>query len=95
MPTNILLGTLSKIEMKKIAWLVLILLLTFFVLVYISVSGNKEFETALIVDLEDVKTMDFRDHDSVRVVASSLYKGNYLKETMQGRNYREAWSTPV
>lgn len=81
--------------MKKIAWVVVILLLTFIVLVYISVSGSKEFETAVIVDFEDVENIDFRKHDSVRIVASTLYKENFLKETMQGKNYRKAWTTPV
>ncbi len=81
--------------MKKIAWLVVILFLIFLILVYISVLGNKEFETALIIDFDDVENIDFRDHDSVRVAASTLYKGNFLKETMQGTNYRRAWTTPV
>ena len=81
--------------MKKVAWLVVILLLAFLVLVYISVSGNRDFETAVIVDIDDVENIDFRDHDSVLVAASTLYRGNILKQTMQGKNYREAWTTPV
>lgn len=81
--------------MKKIAWLVLILLIVFLGLVYLSVSGNREFETAVIVDIEDVDHIDFSEHDSVMVAASTLYKGNFLKQTMQGKNYREAWTTPV
>lgn len=81
--------------MKKIAWVLIILFLTFLVLVYISVSGNKDFETAVIVNVEDVEDIDFRDYDSVKVAASTLYKGDYLKETMQGKNYRRAWTTPV
>lgn len=81
--------------MKKIAWLVVILLLVFLVLVYISVSGNKDFETAVIVDIDDVENIDFSAHDSILVAASTLYKGNILKQTMQGKNYREAWTTPV
>lgn len=81
--------------MKKIAWLVVIILLVFLTLVYISVSGNKEFETAVIMDVEDVENIDFKEHDSVKIAASTLYKGNLLKETMQGKNYREAWTTPV
>ena len=81
--------------MKKIAWLVIILLLTFLVLVYISVSGNDDFETAVIVEVDDADNIDFRNHDSVKVAASTLYQGNLLKETMQGSNYREAWKTPV
>lgn len=81
--------------MKKIAWLVVIILLVFLTLVYISVSGNQDFETAVIVDVEDVENIDFSEHDSIMVAASTLYKGNLLKQTMQGKNYREAWTTPV
>lgn len=81
--------------MKKIAWLVVIILLVFLTLVYLSVSGNKDFETAVIIDLDDVENIDFREHDSIMVAASTLYKGNFLKQTMQGENYREAWTTPV
>lgn len=81
--------------MKKIIWLVIIIFLVFLTLVYISVSGNKNYETARIVDPEDVENIDFREHDSVKVAASTLYKGNFLKHTMQGTNYRLAWTTPV
>lgn len=81
--------------MKKIAWLAVILLLVFLVMVYISVSGNKDYETAVIVDVDDLENIDFRKHDYVRVAASTLYKGNFIKETIQGKNYREAWTTPV
>lgn len=87
--------TIKRIEMKKIAWVVAILLLTFLILVYISVSGNKEFETALIVNIDDVENINFREHDSIKVAATTLYKGNFLKKAMQGKNYRTAWTTPV
>lgn len=82
--------------MKKIFWVVAILFTLFLVLIYLSVSGNKgDHETAIIVDLEDVDNIDFSVHDSVTVAATTLYKGNLLKQTMQGRNYRKAWATPV
>ncbi|MCM4160184.1 hypothetical protein FHG64_04635 [Antarcticibacterium flavum] len=82
--------------MKRIIWLVIILLIVFLGLVYLSVSGQKEeFDTAVIIEPGDVDGIDFTLHDSVTVAASSLYKGNLLKETMQGKNYREAWETPV
>lgn len=82
--------------MKKIFWVAAILLILFLALVYISVSGNKEdHETAIIVDIEDIDNVDFSEHDSITVAATTLYKGNLLKQTMQGENYREAWATPV
>ena len=82
--------------MKKLLWLVLILLIGFIGLIYFSVLGtDKEFETATIEDFKDIEDIDFRAHDSVTVAASSLYKINPLKNIMQGENYREAWATPV
>lgn len=82
--------------MKKILWLIAFLLILFLGLVYLSVSGQeKEFETAVILKQGDVQNIDFTQHDSVTVAASSLYTGNMLKKTMQGKNYREAWATPV
>jgi hypothetical protein len=82
--------------MKKVLWLFIILLFLFLVMVYLSVSGqDKEFATAVILEPGDVENIDFSQHDSVTVAASSLYEGNVIKETMQGKNYREAWATPV
>lgn len=82
--------------MKKLLWLVFILLIGFIGLVYFSVSStDKEFETVTIQEFDDLENIDFRRHDSVEVAASSLYKANELKGIMQGENYREAWTTPV
>lgn len=82
--------------MKKILLLLGILLTIFVVLVYLSVSGTKEeFHTAVIQNFENLENLDFREHDSVMVAATTLYEGNKLKETMQGGNYRKAWATPV
>lgn len=82
--------------MKKIFAFVAILFIVFLALVYWSVSStDKEFDTCEIMNFEDLERIDFKDHDSVLVAPSSLYEGNFLKEFMQGKNYREAWSTPV
>ncbi len=83
--------------MKKLLWLVFILLIGFIGLVYFSVSStDKEFETVIIQEFDDLESIDFRRHDSVEVAASSLYEANELKDIMQGENYRrEAWTRPV
>lgn len=82
--------------MKKILWLLIFLLILFIGLVYFSVSGSgTEENTAVIMDPDDLNQIDFKKHDSVLIAASTLYRGNFLKETMQGENYRKAWSTPV
>ena len=82
--------------MKKIFWVAAILLILFLALVYISVSGNqREHETAIIIDIDDLENVDFSEHDSITVAATTLYKGSLLKQTMQGENYRKAWAAPV
>ncbi len=82
--------------MKKLIWLVFILLIGFIGLIYFSVSStDKEFETVTIQEFDDLENIDFRRHDSVEVAASSLYEANELKDIMQGDNYREAWTSPV
>ncbi|MGA8853861.1 MAG: hypothetical protein WB492_06760 [Christiangramia sp.] len=82
--------------MKKILALVAILFILFLALVYWSVSStDKEFKTCKIQNYEDLETVNFREHDSVLLAPSTLYEGDILKEFMQGKNYREAWSTPV
>lgn len=82
--------------MKKILLSLLILIIIFIGLVYLSVSGSdKTFGTAKIRNIEDLENTDFREHDSVLVAASTLYQGSLLKETMQGENYRQAWATAV
>lgn len=82
--------------MKKLLWIPVILLVGFIALVYLSVSvGNKTLVTAEINTAEDMERVDFEKHDSVFVAASTLYRGNFLKNFMQGENFREAWATPV
>ncbi|PKD20212.1 hypothetical protein APR41_14615 [Salegentibacter salinarum] len=82
--------------MNKLPWLILIFLIGFIGLIYFSVSGTeKEFETITIKEFKDIENIDFREHDSVLVAASSLYETYPLKNIMQGENYREAWATPV
>lgn len=82
--------------MKKIFIFVAILFILFILLIYWSVSSaDKEFETCKIENFEDLDKVDFKDHDSVLIAASTLYEGDLLKELMQGENYRDAWITPV
>ena len=82
--------------MKKLLWLVFILIIGFIALVYFSVSStDKEFETVTIQEFDGLENIDFRRHDSVQVAASSLYEANQLKDIMQGENYREAWTSQV
>ncbi|GAA4320029.1 hypothetical protein GCM10023115_46820 [Pontixanthobacter gangjinensis] len=82
--------------MKKVLVFAGILLVVFIGLTYWSASStDKEFKTCEIKNFEDLEKVNFKEHDSVLVAPSSLYEGNILKAFMQGKNYREAWSTPV
>ncbi len=82
--------------MKKVLTAITILFIIFIGMVYWSVSStDKEFKTCEIKDFDDLEKVNFKEHDSVLVAPSTLYEGNFLKEFMQGRNYRETWSTPV
>ncbi|RRQ50440.1 hypothetical protein DZC72_07790 [Maribacter algicola] len=83
--------------MKKIGLILGIIVLAFILLTYISISSTrKENKTSSIVlNIEDLKSIDFSRIDSVLVAPSTLYKANAVKKMMQGQQYREAWSTPV
>ncbi|MCH4823625.1 hypothetical protein ML462_10630 [Gramella lutea] len=82
--------------MKKFLALVAILFIVFLALTYWSTSStSKEFQTCEIKEFNDLSKVDFRNHDSVLIAPGTLYEGSFLKEFMQGKNYRKAWSTPV
>ena len=74
----------------------LIILALFLILVYWSLGETEEeFRTATVLGVEDVASIDFREFDSVTVAANTLYEASWVKEFMQGEQYREAWATPV
>tara|TARA_R110002074_G_scaffold161480_3_gene319312 strand:+ start:43199 stop:44449 length:1251 start_codon:yes stop_codon:yes gene_type:complete len=65
-------------------------------LTYWSVSTtNKTFQTCEILGMSDLHSINFKDFDSVKVAASTLYEANGIKKLIQGEQYRDAWSTPV
>ena len=81
--------------MKKILGIILILLLLFFILLYWSVSiGPEEIELSEVIE-KPISSASALDSDSVVVKASNRYEANALKRFMQGKNYREAWETPI
>lgn len=85
--------------MKSIRYILIVLgtaLVVFLVLLYISISSDhRDFATSEIMMQEDIDVIDFREYDSVLLAASTFYKGNFIKEMMQGENYRRAWITPI
>lgn len=82
--------------MKKWVLIISFCILLFLILVYTSVaSAEKEFSTCVLSNHENIDSVNFRNYDSVHLAASELYEGGFIKEVMQGEQYREAWSTPV
>ncbi|GAB2772141.1 hypothetical protein [Salinimicrobium soli] len=80
--------------MKKILAILFILFLIFIVFTYWSVSVQpEEVKLSEVIEKENKNTSS--TNDSVWVIASNLYEGNGLKNFMQGKNYREAWATPI
>ncbi|MEY8848547.1 hypothetical protein AB9K26_07015 [Psychroserpens sp. XS_ASV72] len=65
-------------------------------MVYLSLFETKKtFATCKILSVDDITRTDFKEFDSVTVAANLLYEASFLKEIMQGEQYRDAWSTPV
>ncbi len=82
--------------MKKILWFLGIALGLFLVLIYFSLHyTDRRTATCELAGAGDLDAINFREHDSVLVAASTLYDANFLKKFMQGEHYRETWSTPV
>ena len=82
--------------MKKILSLVLIAIVVFGLLVYLSISSTEaQFKTCEILDISTLNATDFSKYDSVLVAANTLYDGDWVKKFMQGEQYRDAWAAPV
>ena len=82
--------------MKKIMIIIGVALIIFIILIYGSLNSTTEHaKSSAIVDFENVNSINFKDHDSLTIAASTLYEANELKKLMQGEHYREAWSTPI
>ncbi|WP_455170458.1 hypothetical protein [Aegicerativicinus sediminis] len=82
--------------MKKFLIGLLIIITLFIILLYWSLNSTpKDYKKGDIIGVESLDKIDFQKTDSVLIAASTLYKGDMLKEIMQGEHYRAAWETPV
>ncbi|WP_373071540.1 hypothetical protein [Zeaxanthinibacter enoshimensis] len=82
--------------MKKILGALLIVILLFVGLLYISLHSTSGDEArSVILEPEPSENLNLRDYDSVKLMATDLYQANGLKKLMQGRQYRDAWASPV
>ncbi len=76
--------------------LFILFLVVFILLLYWSLSStDKEFDTAKLVNIDNIETFNFKNVDSVLITASTLYKADEIKRIMQGEQYRKAWETPI
>lgn len=82
--------------MKKLLVIILGLIVIFMALLYWSVlSTNSTDQQSLLLNLDNIETINFKDYDSVIIAASTLYKANTIKTVIQGEQYRKAWETPI
>ena len=82
--------------MRKFILIGSAIILVFIVLVYLSVSETKEsFRTCEVLNIDDMDKIKFGEFDSVTVAANTLYEASPLKKVMQGKQFREAWATPI
>ncbi|TYB73073.1 hypothetical protein ES676_09975 [Bizionia saleffrena] len=82
--------------MKKLLVVLGVLIVIFMALLYWSVlSTNTTEQHSLLINSDTVDTINFKDHDSVIIAASTLYKANPIKTVIQGEQYRKAWETAI
>lgn len=82
--------------MKKVFGVIALLLILFIVLMYASLNSKpKKIEISKLVNFDNVNSINFHDHDSVVISATTQYQSNELKNIMQGEHYRKAWSAPI
>lgn len=82
--------------MKRILLGLLIIIVIFIGLIYWSVNDTPDdYKKGQIVGVDNVDKFNFKKTDSVLIAASTLYRGDMLKELMQGEHYRAAWETPI
>lgn len=82
--------------MKKLLVVLGVLIVIFVALLYWSaLSTNTTEQDLLLINNDTVDTINFKEHDSVIIAASTLYKANPVKAVIQGEQYRKAWETPI
>jgi len=83
-------------KLKTAFKILIIIILLFIGLLYWSVSSTIEtFGRCRLLSPKNMATVDFKLYDSVLIAPSTNYKSNVVKNFMQGKQYRDAWSNPV
>jgi hypothetical protein len=82
--------------MKKFIVIFLSIAVVVVLIIYLSIwSTPTEVDSQIIVDAENIHTLDFKKQDSVNIAVTTMYTGTVLKEMVQGEQYRAEWSIPV
>ena len=82
--------------MKKIIAIFLGITATLVIIIYFSLwSSPTKIDSQIIVNAENINTLNFKNQSSVTIAVTTLYEGNLLKEMVQGEQYRDEWSIPV
>lgn len=82
--------------MKKFIVIFLCIAVVVVLIIYLSIwSTPTEVDSQIIVDAENIHTLDFKKQDSVNIAVTTMYTGTVLKEMVQGEQYRAEWSVPV
>tara|TARA_R110002049_G_scaffold302713_2_gene496062 strand:+ start:3402 stop:4679 length:1278 start_codon:yes stop_codon:yes gene_type:complete len=59
------------------------------------ISDNGSYETCNIHNIDDIHNIDYNKHDRLTTSAGTLYEGDVLKNILQGKNYRDAWTAKI
>ncbi len=82
--------------MKKIILIVLGVIAFVILIIYISIwSTPAKVESQILVNTDNINTIDFRKQDSVTIAVTTMYEANILKKMIQGEQYRAEWGVPV
>lgn len=57
-----------------------------------SIEGRPQ---EIVLEPTDLTEANLRQRDSVRLAATDVYQGGWLKKVLQGETYREAWATTI
>ncbi|SRX54855.1 hypothetical protein [Aequorivita sp. CIP111184] len=82
--------------MKKIIAIFLSIIIIVLIIIYFSIwSTPAKVASQIIVNTENINTLNFKEQDSVTIAVTTMYEGNMLKNMVQGEQYRDEWAIPV
>ncbi len=82
--------------MKKIIAIIIGITATLILIIYFSIwSTPSNTDSQIIVNAENINSLDFKNQNFVTIAVTTMYEGNILKEMVQGEQYRDEWSVPI